>query len=66
VVQISAANTWDWIDRDYSRSNSHTLALTESGRLYSFGAGTKGQLGVKLVEGQEIRATPERVDIDLA
>ncbi|RCV34199.1 hypothetical protein SETIT_7G141800v2 [Setaria italica] len=62
VVQISATNTWDWIDQD---CYSHTLVLTESVRLYSFGAGTKGQLGVKLVEGQK-RSTPDRVDIDLA
>jgi alpha-tubulin suppressor-like RCC1 family protein len=64
VVQISATNTLDWIDED--AGNCHTLVLTESGRLYSFGAGTKGQLGVKLVEGQQRRATPDLVDIDLS
>ncbi|KAF8715117.1 hypothetical protein HU200_027671 [Digitaria exilis] len=64
VVQISATNTWDPINGHSGRS--HTLALTESGRVYSFGAGAKGQLGVKLVDGQERRATPERVEIDLA
>ncbi|OEL38264.1 hypothetical protein BAE44_0000718 [Dichanthelium oligosanthes] len=64
VVQISATNTWDWVNQD--SGHSHTFVLTEAGRLYSFGRGTKGQLGVKLAEGQERRPTPDRVDIDLS
>jgi len=40
------------------------LVLTESGRLYSFGGGEKGQLGVKLVEELGGRYNPGRVDID--
>jgi alpha-tubulin suppressor-like RCC1 family protein len=66
VVQISATNTWDWVDRNKSSDGSHTFILTESGRLYSLGAGSKGQLGVKLAEGHKTRPVPDRVDIDLA
>lgn len=43
----------------------HTFALMESGKLYAFGGGIKGQLGVKLSEGQERAQNPERVPIDL-
>lgn len=57
VVQISLTNSIYW--------NAHTFALTESGKLYAFGAGDKGQLGVELVNNQTERATPKRVDIDL-
>ena len=62
VVQISATKSVDWINQGLG--SPHTLVLTESGRLYSFGGGTKGQLGVMLVEGQKGRSTPDRVDID--
>ncbi|XP_038892063.1 ultraviolet-B receptor UVR8 [Benincasa hispida] len=57
VVQISLTNSIYW--------NAHTFALTESGKLYAFGAGDKGQLGVKLLANQTERGNPERVDIDL-
>ncbi|RLM74930.1 hypothetical protein C2845_PM15G12170 [Panicum miliaceum] len=62
VVQISATNATDWFKQGLGCP--HALVLTESGRLYAFGGGTKGQLGVKLVEGQTVRSTPDRVDID--
>lgn len=57
VVQISLTNSIYW--------NAHTFALTESGKLYAFGAGDKGQLGIELVANQTERVNPERVDIDL-
>ncbi|XP_022945356.1 ultraviolet-B receptor UVR8 isoform X2 [Cucurbita moschata] len=57
VVQISLTNSIYW--------NAHTFALTESGKLYAFGAGDKGQLGVELMANQTERGNPERVDIDL-
>ncbi|KAM7464702.1 hypothetical protein LguiA_032823 [Lonicera macranthoides] len=58
VVQISLTNSIYW--------NAHTFALTESGKLYAFGAGDKGQLGVELVSNRTERANPECVDIDLS
>jgi len=66
AVQISATNTLDWAGDSYVPDHSHTFVLTESGRLYSLGAGSKGQLGVKLAEGQKTRPAPDRVAIDLA
>ncbi|KAG6752655.1 hypothetical protein POTOM_042681 [Populus tomentosa] len=57
VVQISLTNSIYW--------NAHTFALTESGKLYAFGAGDKGQLGMELVNNQSERGNPERVDVDL-
>uniref|UniRef100_A0A5B6ZX59 Putative Regulator of chromosome condensation (RCC1) family protein isoform 1 n=1 Tax=Davidia involucrata TaxID=16924 RepID=A0A5B6ZX59_DAVIN len=58
VVQISLTNSIYW--------NAHTFALTESGKLFAFGAGDKGQLGVELVANQTERGNPERVDVDLS
>lgn len=58
VVQVSLTNSIYW--------NAHTFALTESGKLYAFGAGDKGQLGVELVNNQTERGNPERVDVDLS
>ncbi|XP_021746782.1 probable E3 ubiquitin-protein ligase HERC4 [Chenopodium quinoa] len=58
VVQISLTNSIFW--------NAHTFALTESGKLYAFGAGDKGQLGAKLGENQIERGSPELVEIDLS
>ncbi|CAH9120295.1 unnamed protein product [Cuscuta epithymum] len=58
VVQISLTNSIYW--------NAHTFALTESGKLYAFGAGDKGQLGVALPSNQSERANPERVEIILS
>ncbi|XP_074274358.1 ultraviolet-B receptor UVR8-like [Silene latifolia] len=57
VVQISLTNSIFW--------NAHTFALTESGKLYGFGAGDKGQLGVKLGDNLIERGNPEPLDIDL-
>ncbi|GAB4840507.1 hypothetical protein Ancab_021276 [Ancistrocladus abbreviatus] len=57
VVQISLTNSIFW--------NAHTFALAESGKLYAFGAGDKGQLGIKLAENQIERGKPERIGIDL-
>jgi len=57
VVQISLTNSVFW--------NAHTLALTESGKLYGFGAGDKGQLGVELGANQNERGKPKLLDIDL-
>ncbi|CAO2829386.1 unnamed protein product [Amaranthus hypochondriacus] len=58
VVQISLTNSIFW--------NAHTFALTESDKLYAFGAGDKGQLGAKLGENQIERGNPEPVDVDLS
>lgn len=58
VVQISLTNSIFW--------NAHTFALTETGKLYAFGAGDKGQLGVKLGENLLERGNPELVEIDLS
>lgn len=58
VVQISLTNSIYW--------NAHTFALTESGKLYAFGAGDKGQLGIELPANQTERAKPEKVEIDLS
>ncbi|XP_076909015.1 ultraviolet-B receptor UVR8-like [Bidens hawaiensis] len=58
VVQVSLTNSIYW--------NAHTFALTESGELYAFGAGDKGQLGVELAVNQTERPTPGRVEIDLS
>ncbi|KAF8100901.1 hypothetical protein N665_0214s0060 [Sinapis alba] len=58
VVQISLTNSIYW--------NAHTFALTESGKLFAFGAGDKGQLGAELGRDQTERCVPEKVDIDLS
>ncbi|GJN02549.1 hypothetical protein PR202_ga19911 [Eleusine coracana subsp. coracana] len=65
IVQISATNSYDWHNQDTGLA--HTIVLTESGKLYSFGGGVKGQLGlgVKLAEAQETVAIPSRVAVDL-
>lgn len=57
-VQISLTNSIYW--------NAHTFALTESGKLYAFGAGDKGQLGVELAANRTERGSPELVDLDLS
>lgn len=61
-VQISPTNAWDWVDDN--EVPSHTVALTSSGKLYAFGGGSKGQLGVKLAEGKDAMA-PFQVAVDL-
>lgn len=58
IVQITLTNSVYW--------NAHTFALTESGKLFSFGAGDKGQLGFQLQADQTDRGKPEKVDIDLS
>lgn len=58
VVQISLTNSIYW--------NAHTFALTESGKLYAFGAGDQGQLGAELDRNRKERCVPEKVDIDLS
>ena len=50
----------------FDQNDAHTFALTESGKLFAFGAGDKGQLGTQLGEDQTERGEPERVDIDLS
>lgn len=62
-VQISPTNAYDWHNR--RTGVSHTVALTESGKLYAFGGGSSGQLGLKLAEGKEAMP-PLQVDVDLA
>lgn len=57
VVQISLTNSIFW--------NAHTFALTETGKLYAFGAADKGQLGIELAEGQTEGVEPVMLDIDL-
>ncbi|KAG6488381.1 hypothetical protein ZIOFF_049624 [Zingiber officinale] len=58
VVQISLTNSIYW--------NAHTFALTDSGKLYAFGAGDKGQLGIELVAQQTESGTPEHVNVNLS
>ncbi|XP_068665583.1 ultraviolet-B receptor UVR8-like [Aristolochia californica] len=57
VVQISLTNSIYW--------NAHTFALADTGKLYAFGSGDKGQLGVELMAQQSERGSPELVHIDL-
>lgn len=59
IVQISLTN-------HYTLRGAHTLVVTESGKLYAFGAGSQGQLGAKLGKDQTERLNPELVDIDLS
>ncbi|CAH2065981.1 unnamed protein product [Thlaspi arvense] len=48
-------------------STSHTFAMAESGTVYAFGAGDRGQLGVELDENLTERAEPAKVvGIDLS
>ncbi|KAK3142264.1 hypothetical protein QOZ80_4BG0344340 [Eleusine coracana subsp. coracana] len=64
IVQISATNSY-WHSQDMGLA--HTIVLTESGKLYSFGGGVNGQLGlgVKLADAQDKVAIPSRVAVDL-
>ncbi|EPS68069.1 hypothetical protein M569_06703, partial [Genlisea aurea] len=57
VVQISLTNSIYW--------NAHTFALTKSDKLYAFGSGDKGQLGVELGVDQSERVDPQLVKIQL-
>ncbi|TVU15509.1 hypothetical protein EJB05_39033, partial [Eragrostis curvula] len=67
VVQISATHSYDWHNEGAGFVHSHTMVLTESGKLYSFGGAGKGQLGLglKLAEGNNAVAVPSRVAVDL-
>lgn len=58
IVQISLTNSIYW--------NAHTFALTESGKLYAFGAGDKGQLGTRLPANQSEQCKPVLVPVDLS
>uniref|UniRef100_A0A8R7UCR4 Uncharacterized protein n=1 Tax=Triticum urartu TaxID=4572 RepID=A0A8R7UCR4_TRIUA len=58
VVQVSLTNSIYW--------NVHTFALIESGKVYDFDVGDKGQLGTELVAQDSERGTPEWVEIDLS
>ncbi|CAM8878527.1 unnamed protein product [Rhodiola kirilowii] len=58
IVQISLTNSIYW--------NAHTFALTESGKLYAFGAGDKGQLGTRLPANQSEQGKPVLVEVDLS
>ncbi|KAG9446687.1 hypothetical protein H6P81_012815 [Aristolochia fimbriata] len=58
IVQISLTNSIYW--------NAHTFALTDTGKLFAFGSGDKGQLGIELMAQQSERGSPELVDIDLS
>uniref|UniRef100_A0A8R7PHD8 RCC1-like domain-containing protein n=1 Tax=Triticum urartu TaxID=4572 RepID=A0A8R7PHD8_TRIUA len=61
-VQISPTNAYDW--HNGRTGVSHTIALTQSGKVYAFGGGGSGQLGLKLAEGKEAMP-PLQVDVDL-
>lgn len=57
IVQIGITNSVYW--------KGHTFALTESNKLYAFGFGGMGQIGVNL-EGHTITKTPKQLKIDLS
>ncbi|GJN21524.1 hypothetical protein PR202_gb09008 [Eleusine coracana subsp. coracana] len=63
IVQISPTNASYWLNSNLG--HSHTFAVTESGNLYAFGGGIRGQLGVKLAEGVERLNDPTLVPVDL-
>lgn len=59
MVHVSLTNAVNW--------TGHTFAMTESGTLYAFGAGDRGQLGVDLGDNLTERAEPAKViGIDLS
>jgi alpha-tubulin suppressor-like RCC1 family protein len=62
IAQISPTNASYWLNSDLG--HSHTFAVTESGNLYAFGGGVRGQLGVKLADGLERVKDPKLVPID--
>ncbi|XP_026662702.2 probable E3 ubiquitin-protein ligase HERC1 [Phoenix dactylifera] len=60
IVQIGPTNSSSWT------ADVHTFVLTESGKLYAFGSGNKGQLGIEFSGQPGMKAKPERVQIDLS
>ena len=59
VVHVSLTNSISW--------GGHTFAMTESGTVYAFGTGDRGQLGVELGDNLTERAEPAKVvGIDLS
>uniref|UniRef100_A0A1J3JUQ2 Putative E3 ubiquitin-protein ligase HERC1 n=1 Tax=Noccaea caerulescens TaxID=107243 RepID=A0A1J3JUQ2_NOCCA len=59
VVHVSLTNSVKW--------RGHTFAMTESGTLYAFGTGDRGQLGVELGDNLTEREEPAKVvGIDLS
>ncbi|XP_029122181.1 ultraviolet-B receptor UVR8-like [Elaeis guineensis] len=60
IVQISPTNISNWTEF------MHTFVLTESGKLYAFGSGHQGQLGIDMSGQPHTKAIPERVQIDLS
>ncbi|XP_010415359.1 PREDICTED: E3 ubiquitin-protein ligase HERC2 isoform X1 [Camelina sativa] len=59
VVHVSLTNAGNW--------NGHTMVMTESGTLYAFGTGDRGQLGVELGDNLKEREEPAKVaGIDLS
>jgi len=59
VVHVSLTNSISW--------GGHTFAMTESGKVYAFGTGDRGQLGVELGDNLTERAEPAKVvGIDLS
>ncbi|KAG1363369.1 RCC1 and BTB domain-containing protein 2-like [Cocos nucifera] len=60
IVQISPTNMANFTEA------MHTFVLTESGKLYAFGSGDKGQLGIEFSGQPRIKVYPERVQIDLS
>ncbi|CAN7053476.1 unnamed protein product [Brassica rapa subsp. trilocularis] len=59
VVHVSLTNSISW--------GGHTFAMTESGAVYAFGTGDRGQLGVELGDNLTERAEPAKVvGIDLS
>ncbi|XP_048617063.1 ultraviolet-B receptor UVR8-like isoform X2 [Brassica napus] len=53
VVHVSLTNSISW--------GGHTFAMTESGTVYAFGTGDRGQLGVELGDNLTERAEPAKV-----
>ncbi|KAH7282272.1 hypothetical protein KP509_35G022800 [Ceratopteris richardii] len=55
-VNLTSCVTWD----------AHTFAITKSNKLYAFGSGDKGQLGLDILDDNSEKYWPELVNIDLS
>ncbi|KAH7421339.1 hypothetical protein KP509_13G051700 [Ceratopteris richardii] len=55
-VSLTSCVTWD----------AHTFAITQSNKLYAFGSGDKGQLGLDIQDDDYEKCSPELVNIDLS